>query len=133
MLSQDRTYLFDCQVHVVVDDLVAVSIGQFQFFFCRLQPPADEFVAFGAAAAQAVLQLVQRTGADKNSDGVGELLRHGRAVDVDIEHDPLAGLLAGAHLASQSPVPIVFFKDLKTLDKVAVAAAAVELLGARKW
>ena len=57
-------------------------------------------------------------GPHENRHGVVEPLHHGRrAVDIDIEHDPLAGLDRGADLAPQRAVPISAPKNLETLQK----------------
>jgi hypothetical protein len=64
--------------HVVVDDLVLITVGQSELFAGLFQSALEGGFGFGAPAAKPLLQDRQGTGADEDRDCAGIAGDHGQ-------------------------------------------------------
>ena len=65
--GQNLANLLDRLVHVVVDDLILVAVGQGQLAIGLGQPPLDGLFGFGAPAAEPAFEFLPRTGPEKDA------------------------------------------------------------------
>src|SRR5438105_6465890 len=88
LLADDRLYLFDRPLQVVIHDHVVIPLGDRHLLEGRLLTLAHDFFRLAVAAGAASRQLFERWGCNEDEDTIGTLPAHLLgALHVDLEDD----------------------------------------------
>src|SRR5215210_635761 len=125
-VAHDRGELVDGVLEAIVDDHVAELVLGVELRLGRAQARVDLLGVVRAAAHEPRAQRLARRGRDEHLERLGHRLAHlPGALDLDLEHDRLAGAQPPLELGTQRAVPAAGVGGV--LDELARVDAALEI------